>query len=370
MKLHSNAKSCPNCRRVMVQQVLSRRRNAVEVAADFGVSSRTLFKWLHRYRQAGGEGLLDRSSRRYFSPRRYPVPSEELKRELFATLHAPPSAVGLNRTTWRIPDLLAVVRQRGFATNLATIRRLIRDAGYRWRKARVVLTSNDRRFREKVDRVHEVLSRLKSDEAFFSIDEFGPFAIRLRGGRALVPPGEPHCVPQWQKSRGSLIVVAALELATNQVTHFFSHRKNTAEMIGLVRRLLEQYSDRRHVFLSWDAAPWHRSKALFEHIATHNAQARAANRTTIEVVPLPARAQFLNVIESVFSGMARAIIHNSDYASVEVAQYAIKAYFAERNAQFLASPQCAGKKIWGKERVPSAFEPGNNCKAPRYERVD
>jgi hypothetical protein len=35
----------------------------------------------------------------------------------------------------------------------------------------------------------------------------------------------------------------------------------------------------------------------------------------VETAPLPARAQFLNVIESVFSDMARSIIHNSDYRS-------------------------------------------------------
>jgi hypothetical protein len=34
-------------------------------------------------------------------------------------------------------------------------------------------------------------------------------------------------------------------------------------------------------------------------------------------------------IESVFSGMARAIIHNGDYASVEDAQAAITRHFAE-----------------------------------------
>jgi hypothetical protein len=42
----------------------------------------------------------------------------------------------------------------------------------------------------------------------------------------------------------------------------------------------------------------------------------------IETAPLPAGAQFLNVIESVFSGMARAIIHNSDCPSVEAAKEA------------------------------------------------
>jgi hypothetical protein len=49
----------------------------------------------------------------------------------------------------------------------------------------------------------------------------------------------------------------------------------------------------------------------------------------VTFAPLPTRAQFLNVIESVFSGMARAIIHNSDYLSVKEAMSAIDLYFVD-----------------------------------------
>ena len=44
----------------------------------------------------------------------------------------------------------------------------------------------------------------------------------------LAGPGEVPSVPQFQKSKGSLIVTAALELSTNQVTHFYSKEKNRA----------------------------------------------------------------------------------------------------------------------------------------------
>jgi hypothetical protein len=65
-----------------------------------------------------------------------------------------------------------------------------------------------------------VLSEIKDDdEAFFSINEFGLFAVKMRGGKALQPPGKVRHVPQWQKSKGSLIVTAALELSRNQVIH-------------------------------------------------------------------------------------------------------------------------------------------------------
>src|SRR5207302_3561263 len=86
----------------------------------------------------------------------------------------------------------------------------------------------------------------------------------------------------------------------------------------------------------------------------------------IVMLPLPAVAQFLNVVESVFSGMARAIIHNSNYASVEDAKSAISRYFEERNLSFLAEPRRAGHKIWGKERAPSIFLETNNCKDSKY----
>jgi hypothetical protein len=78
--------------------------------------------------------------------------------------------------------------------------------------------------------------------------------------------------------------------------------------------------------------------------------------------PLPACAQFLNVIESVFSGMSRAVIQNSDYESVEDARAAIDRHFTDRNAYFRANPKRAGRKICGNENTPSEFSAPNNCK--------
>jgi len=53
----------------------------------------------------------------------------------------------------------------------------------------------------------------------------------MKPGRTLTAPGEQRIVPQWQKSRGCLILTAALELSGNQITHFYSTNKNTTEMI-------------------------------------------------------------------------------------------------------------------------------------------
>ena len=92
----------------------------------------------------------------------------------------------------------------------------------------------------------------------------------------------------------------------------------------------------------------------------------STNPPIIRLAPLPSSAQFLNVIESVFSGMSRAIIHNSDYQSAEECMLTIDRYFDERNENFRARPKRAGKKIWGKEIVEPSFDEANNCKDPRW----
>ena len=45
------------------------------------------------------------------------------------------------------------------------------------------------------------------------------------------------------------------------------------------------------------------------------------------------------------SGMARAVIHNSDYASVADAQAAITRYLNDRNSSFAIAPRRAGKRF-------------------------
>ena len=65
MKLHANARTCPNSRQEIVRRVLAGRPREC-IAAEFGISTRTVAKWLARFRAEGELGLLDRSS----APRR------------------------------------------------------------------------------------------------------------------------------------------------------------------------------------------------------------------------------------------------------------------------------------------------------------
>jgi len=55
------------------------------------------------------------------------------------------------------------------------------------------------------------------------------------------------------------------------------------------------------MYISWDSAGWHMSKALNERVEFLNGWANYDRAPAIELAPLPSKAQFLNVIESVFT---------------------------------------------------------------------
>jgi transposase len=339
-----------------------RGMNCDQICSFLQISTGSLFRYWRAYRETGTQNLFTRKLRRDKQSN-----DEAVKSAVFALLHSPPSAHGVNRTTWTIAELQRILCLGSHPAGAASIRAIIKESGFKWRHARVVLTSNDPDYRAKVEAITKILSVLKSDEAFFSVDEYGPFAIKMKGGKKLVAPGEQYVVPQWQKSKGWMILTAALELSRNQVTHFYSRKKNTAEMIKMADTLRAQYRNCTSIYLSWDAASWHVSKDLVTHLKKINQRASVDGFPVVKTAPLPAGAQFLNVIESVFSGMARAIIHNSDYRSAEVAREAIDRYFLDRNKHFSEHPEKAGKKIWGMERVPSVFAEGQNCKDPMYQ---
>ena len=333
------------------------------ICAFLSIEKKTYRSYWETYERAGASAL--------FAPRaatHKKTDSEPLQSLIFSVLHEPPLNYGINRTSWTLGTLQQALAEKGSPACRDTIRKITHQAGWRWLKARMVLTSTDPDYSDKVQTLRATLASLQADEAFFSIDEFGPFIVRLHGGRALTAPGTLRIIPARQKARGTLILTAALELSTNQVTHFYSEKKNTTEMIRLAEILSAQYATCRQLYLSWGAASWHASNRLKEWLSAHNAEAEVSGGPQIKVVPLPSCALFLNVIEAVFSGMARAVIHNSNYPSAEQAKAAIDRYFAERNAHFQAHPERAGDWVWGLERQAAVFSEANNCKDPAYGR--
>lgn len=269
-------------------------------------------------------------------------------RALIEILHHKPKVYGINRSNWNQESLAEVFgKLYGQRPSKSWVSRQLREAGLTWKKSRRVLTSPDPDYREKVEVLLNTLQSLTADEDLFFIDELGPLQVKRYGGRSYTAKGTTLTHPQSQKSKGSITLYGALSALTNQVTWFYGRTKDSAGIIDLVEILFSQYHGKSKIYLTWDAASWHGSDELVQWVDKHNAW-NAANSAgpIIEFVPLPSSAQFLDVIEAVFSGMKRAVIHSSDYQSEEEMKFAISTHFHERNEYFKLNPKRAGKKIW------------------------
>jgi len=111
MNVHKNARLTVHSRADLVRRVLVERQPVEAVGEAFGVSIRTVRKWVARYQAEGAEGLKDRSSR----PRRLrqPTPAEavaEIER--------------LRRQRWTGKQIAAEV-----GVSPATVSRILRRLG-------------------------------------------------------------------------------------------------------------------------------------------------------------------------------------------------------------------------------------------------
>jgi transposase len=205
-------------------------------------SAKTIKRWRRMFLTDGLSSLALPSKKAVNKERQALITKK--KERLVKIIHEPPSLHGVNRTTWTLETLSAAYQKvYGEGVSRSMVSQYFKELGYKFKKARKVLTSPDPEYRTKLKEITKILSRLGPQEKFFSIDEFGPCAVKRRGGVALVPADEIRTIPQRQRSKGNLICTAALELSTNQVTHFYSKRKNTAEMIKMLETLVTKYRD-------------------------------------------------------------------------------------------------------------------------------
>ena len=104
MTLHRNARTCPRSRRLLADRVLLEGWSLAAAAEAAGVSERTAWKWVDRFRREGEAGLEDRSSAPVSVPARTLVEREQLilslrelrftSPEIAETLGMPLSTVG------------------------------------------------------------------------------------------------------------------------------------------------------------------------------------------------------------------------------------------------------------------------------------
>ena len=102
MNMHKGARLTPYCRALLVKRIQEHGLRVEEAAQAAGVSVRTAYKWLHRFRSEGQDGLENRSSRPHRCP--HATPSAKIdqvkdERENRQTYHQIASQTGVALST-------------------------------------------------------------------------------------------------------------------------------------------------------------------------------------------------------------------------------------------------------------------------------
>jgi len=108
------------------------------VCAFLNLSRQSVLQYCRRYHEGGVELLMARKA-----PSSTKFDKDSNKQAIFSLIHTPPSTYGINRTTWRMADLRAVLQRQGTLLCRDVIRKILKEAGFEWRSARIVLTSAD-----------------------------------------------------------------------------------------------------------------------------------------------------------------------------------------------------------------------------------
>src|SRR5688572_28735985 len=82
MNLHKNARLAPYSRADLARRVIEESQDPKAVATAFGVSTKTVGKWVKRFEAEGLAGMLDRSSRPHRLRQPTPAPTVERITEL------------------------------------------------------------------------------------------------------------------------------------------------------------------------------------------------------------------------------------------------------------------------------------------------
>ena len=159
-------------------QSVSAGENISAICRKIDRAQRTVEDWCLVYEREGIKGL---PLGRFRKSSEDSVAAVKSKTErLIKIIHESPKAYDINRASWSLQALAdAYYKTYGERISMSSISEYFIASGYKFKKAKKVLTSSDPNYRDKLIKITETFSQLAPNEKFFSIDEFGPFSVKI-----------------------------------------------------------------------------------------------------------------------------------------------------------------------------------------------
>jgi len=266
-------------------------RTPTTIAAVLFCSRSSVYRTVHAY-QTGKLSWEHDAQGRLLLPVRTTVLLPTLRRSLVALLKTPPRAYGWCRTRWSCATLaLTLEAKRGLKVSAETMRRWLHEAGWVWKRAKLVAKDDDPHRVERLARIRFIYEQLRLWEAIVFADELD-IQLLPKIGAAWMPKGTQVEV-MTPGTNEKHYLAGALELASGTLHHCLGPRKTNALFRELLQGLDDAYPatyyKRVHVVV--DNYKIHKAKAVGQWLATH---------PRFELLFLPTYCPRANPIERAF----------------------------------------------------------------------
>jgi transposase len=315
-----------------------------QIQRALGVSRPTIYKCIDKALAAGvAMGLRDR----YHRPKA-PQITEAAKAWVIDLACRKPKDLGLAAELWTTSALARHVASRAGAAGFpslaragkSTVWRILSAHDLKPHRVRYYLERRDAQFERKMAEVLVVyrdVNLYRADAAHdarprpiytVSVDEKpGVQALGTTAPDLPPVPGQHRSVGRDHEyvRHGTLSILAALDLHTGEVIANVELRHRSAEFIALLRRLDEHYPSEALIRIVLDNHSAHISKETMAYLGTRPGR--------FEYVHTPKHGSWLNLVESVFSKMARTFLRHIRVASLDELKQRILKGIEEMNAQ-------------------------------------
>ncbi len=311
-----------------------RSDNAVAVAN--GVNRHTVALCIRKFLQFGIDAALGELPR--------PGKSRRISDDALAwVLHCAcqkPKYLGYSYELWTYALLQSHVRKHCLAASHSSLvelswsklHRILRQGEVRPHKVRYYVERRDPEFERKMIEVLHVYKDVEIVNAGLvegMLKEPSTVTISYDekpGVQVLAPttPDRPPAPNQYPSHLGTVSLLAGLDLHTGRVTEIVSDRHASVDFIALLGKLDAEYPAQARIRLLLDNHSAHISKETQAYLSLHPQR--------FEFVFTPKHGSWLNIVETMFSKMARTMLRGIRVASKQELIDRIHLYFAQVNA--------------------------------------
>jgi transposase len=286
-------------RRAIVVLMSAQGQSAPDIARLLDCSPEYVRGVIHAFNDSGFAALDPK-----WSGGRPRTISEQVRREVCLLARCCPRDLGLAFSTWSLAKLAEYLAATTTAVvSRESIRQILHEAGISWLAAKTWKASPDPQFLTKMRRVLDLYDHPPADGRVICADEFGPLNLQPRPGRAWRPAAHPARLrATYHRTGGVRHMLAALDLATGQMTYRIRERKRWREFLAFLKLLRARWPGQKLYVICDNFSP-HKHPNVTGWAAGNN----------VELVFLPTYSSWLNWIESEFAALRYFTLGGTDH---------------------------------------------------------